>query len=68
MASVAIRDAIVKAATSLGYSRLKLEQEQAIGSFVSGNDVFVALPTGYGRSLCFVFLPRVFDMPCTWAT
>ena len=54
MASVAARDAIVRAATSLGYSKLKLEQEQAIASFVS---VFVALPTGYGKSLCFVLLP-----------
>ena len=54
MASVAVRDAIVKAATSLGYSKLKLEQDQAIASFVSDNDVFVTLPIGYGKSLCFV--------------
>ena len=33
--SVAVRDAIVKAGTSLGYSKLKLEQEQAIAT---GND------------------------------
>ena len=50
--------AIVKAATSLGYSKLKLEQEQVIASFVSGNDVFEALPTGYGKSLCSVLSPR----------
>ena len=56
MASRAVRDAIVKAATSLGYSMLKLEQEQIIASFVS---VFVVLLTGYGKSLCFVLLPRV---------
>ena len=41
---------------------MKQEQEQAIASFVSGNDVFVALPTGFGKSLCFVLLPRVFDL------
>ena len=57
-----ILDTVRKAATSLGYPQLKKEQEVAIVSFVSGNDVFVSLPTGYGKSLCFALLPRVFDM------
>ena len=52
---------VVRAASSLGYS-LKPEQEQAILAFVSGNDVFIALPTGYGKSLCFGVLPRAFDL------
>ena len=51
-----------RAAASLGYSKMKPEQEQAILAFVSGKDVFVALPTGYGKSLCFGLLPRVFDL------
>ena len=55
------REIVVKAASSLGYS-LKPEQEQAILAFMSGNDVFIALPTGYGKSLCFALLPRAFDM------
>ena len=62
MAMVTLSDAIAKAATSLGYSKLKPEQEQAITYFARGNDVFVALPTGYGKSLCFALLPRVFDL------
>ena len=55
------REIVVRAASSLGYS-LKPEQEQAILAFVSGNDVFIAVPTGYGKSLCFGVLPRAFDL------
>ena len=38
-------DTIRKVAVSVGYSKLKPEQEKAILSFVFGNDVFVSLPT-----------------------
>ncbi len=51
-----------KAALRLGYDSLKAEQELAITSFIRGNDVFVSLPTGYSKSLCFALLPLVFDM------
>ena len=65
-----MREIVGRAASSLGhryylwlgYSKLKPEQEQAILAFVSGKDVFVALPTGYGKSLCFGLLPRVFHL------
>ncbi len=53
---------IRKTAHSLGYSNLKKEQEEAIQGFISGSDVFVSLPTGYGKSLCFALLPIVFDL------
>ena len=32
-----------------------------ISTFVSGKDVFVALPTGFGKSICYGCLPGVFD-------
>ena len=59
MAVDTTREIVVRAASSLGYS-LKPEQEQAILAFVSGNDVFIALPTSYGKSLCSSVLPRTF--------
>ena len=44
----------------VGVEELKKEQSQAIRSFVSGRDVFVALPPGYGKSFCYALLPLVF--------
>ena len=52
---------IVKAAGSLGYT-LKPEQKQALLKFVGGQDVFVSLPTVFGKSLCYILLPRIFDL------
>ena len=40
---------------------LKKEQSQAIRSLVSGRDVFVALPPGYGKSFCYALRPLVFE-------
>ena len=37
----------------LGYESLKPEQETVIREFLSGKDVFVALPMGYGKSCLF---------------
>ena len=49
--SVTIDEAFEFALDRLGYKKLK--QEKVLRAFVSGNDVFAALPTGYGKSLCF---------------
>ena len=46
---------------SMGYSSLKPKQLDAIDAFLKGNDVFVSLPTGYGKSLIFAMLPSLFD-------
>ena len=45
----------------LGYVALKNEQERALLAFLRGHDVFVSLPTGYGKSLCYAALPAAFD-------
>ena len=42
--------AIVTAAKELSFPALYHEQKAAITSFVGGNDVFVSLPTGYGKT------------------
>ena len=53
--------ALVLSAARLGIPSFKEEQEKAISSFISGRDVFVSLPTGYGKSACFGCLPVMFD-------
>ena len=45
----------------LGYLSPKKEQEDVIVGFLSGRDVFVVLPTGFGKTLCYACLPLVFD-------
>ena len=42
-------------------ARLKVEQVAVVEAFIGGQDVFAALPTGYGKSLCFAVLPYLFD-------
>ena len=46
-----ISAAINRACTEAGIRELKQHQKNAIISFVKGVDVFVSLPTGYGKSL-----------------
>ena len=53
--------AIAEAVRKLDYSRATDDQANAIRKFVAGRDVFVTLPTGCGKSLCYAALPFVFD-------
>ena len=54
-------DELIESATKrLGYV-LKEEQRKVVSSFVSGEDVFGILRTGYGLSLCYTCLPEIFD-------
>ena len=56
-----MEEALVCALRRLGFDTLRKEQDKVIRAFVSGRDVFAALPIGYGKSLCFGLLPYVFD-------
>ncbi len=43
---------VVTEVASVVGCKLKKEQQKSILELVSGKDVFVCLPTGYGKSLC----------------
>ena len=53
---------ICKAVQKLNYERPTADQMNAIREFVFGRDVFIMLPTGSGKSLCYATLPIVFDL------
>ncbi len=52
--------AIDSSAKRFGF-QLKKEQMLAIRNFMEGKDVFVSLPTGYGKILCYLLLPSIFN-------
>ena len=54
--------AIISVSLRLGYTELKPYQESAVKSFGSGKNVFVSLPTGYGKSFYYSCLSWVFDI------
>jgi len=56
-----ISECINSAVQFLGYSNASPKQFEAVYNFVQGRDVFVSLPTGSGKSLCYASLPLVFD-------
>ena len=54
-------DIIKQSGLKLGFQKLLDKQVQAVSSFVNDNDVFVSLPSGYGKSTVYAMLPFVFD-------
>ena len=56
-----VKACVLKVAEKLQIA-VKDKQMDAIVSFMLGNDVFVSLPTGYGKSLIYAMLPMAFDL------
>ena len=56
-----MKRAISESAKDLGYEKLKEKQQEAVTLFIQGNDTFVSLPTGYGKSVIYAILPGAFD-------
>ena len=59
---IELKTVLANVCERLGYSTLRPEQAEAVSAFAGGKDVFVALPTGSGKSLCFAILPCT--QPC----
>ena len=55
-----IDDAVKKVSEDIGVE-FKDKQLEAIKCFCAGQDVFMSLPTGYGKSLIYAVLPLIFD-------
>ena len=54
--------AIHHAAVILGVKELRQEQKKVVFTLMDGrHDVFVSLPTGFGKSFCFQCLPLIHD-------
>ena len=49
-------DFVKSAVSTMDLRPLKLKQLEALQRFVPGKDTFIALPTGYGKSVIFVIL------------
>ena len=52
-----IPDALAK----VGCSSITLKQKECVDNIVAGRDVFLWLPTGFGKSICYEVLPFVFN-------
>ena len=51
---------VANIATMLGYAIEKRARREHY-RIVKGRDVFVSFPTRFGKSLCYILLPSVFD-------
>ena len=53
-------EVIDKCAKALGLCTLKAYQREAVTTSLSGQDVFVALPIGYEKSIIYGILPHTY--------
>ena len=62
----AVEMAIDYAVSLVGVKALKPLQWEAIQEFVRGSDVFVSLPTRFGKSMCYaLYCPPYLTVLCT---
>ena len=59
---LALITVICAVARHFGYPRLRTSQLKAIVAFCQGKDVFVSLPTGFGKTLIYALLPALFNL------
>ena len=62
LANLCLLSIICSIGRYFGYQRLKSGQIEAVMSFCKGKDVFVSLPTGYGKTLIYAILPLLFNV------
>jgi len=55
--------AVSSAALQVGYRQSKHKQNEAVKEFVSGRDVFMRLPTGSDKSLCYAVNVKYYSLP-----
>lgn len=67
--STSYNAALNQARMTFGRDKFHEEQQEAIDLFFEGKDVFVSLPTGYGKSIIFQAIPVIasalWKKPCT---
>ena len=56
-----VQSILKEVAAMFGIENFKEKLEKVILSIVNGNDTFVSLPTGYGKSVVYAALPVLFD-------
>ena len=58
--------AVVDLCRKMELNPLKPKQLEALNAFTSGRDTFVALSTGYGKSIIAAIMPLLFDINNAW--
>ena len=64
VSNLELDNAIIQASRQLGNVTIRPDQNRAIKSLMEGRNVFISLPTGSRKSLCFSVLPYAFDYLC----